>query len=173
MSFTEAFIKTLCIVSDAQITDEGSLGTYSPQWVYTNSVTLIGSSHLAPSMEISNYRADGEDEVTLGIRVRPSEHEKCPPALDIHSPQQRSSLSQVLFCYSSRIIRTSRRFSRSSKRAAPQSPSQSHLFRYNNYALLYIHNCLALCVVDEASTKCENERRPAAAGLRNYCLNKV
>jgi len=58
----EAFIKTLCIVSDAQITDEGSLGTYSPQWVYTNSVTLI----------------NGEDEVTLGIRVRPSEHEKCP-----------------------------------------------------------------------------------------------
>ncbi len=155
MSFTETFIKTLCIVSDAQITDEGSLGTYSPQWVYTNSVTLIGSSHLAPSMEISNYRADGEDEVTLGIRVRPSEHEKMPPLLDIHSPRQRSSLSQVLFCNSSRIIQASRRFSRSSKRPAPQSPLNLTYLDTITALLLYIHNCFALCVVDEASTKCE------------------
>ncbi|KLO17641.1 isoleucyl-tRNA synthetase [Schizopora paradoxa] len=56
----EAFIKTLCIVSDAHITDEVSLGANVPQWVYSSSVAL---------------RDEG---VIIGIRARPSSREKCP-----------------------------------------------------------------------------------------------
>ncbi|THV04716.1 isoleucyl-tRNA synthetase [Dendrothele bispora CBS 962.96] len=54
----EPFLKTLFIVSDATLTDEGSLGTTSPAWVYSDSVSISG--------------------ITFGIRVRPSTLLKCP-----------------------------------------------------------------------------------------------
>jgi len=47
----EHFLKTLFIVSDASLTDEGSLGTTSPEWLYTGSVSItgaFGSLHLPP-----------------------------------------------------------------------------------------------------------------------------
>ncbi|KAK7462821.1 isoleucine-tRNA ligase [Stygiomarasmius scandens] len=56
----ESFLKTLFIVSDASLTDEGSLGTVSPAWVYSDSVSIPGT------------------DSTLGIRVRPATLEKCP-----------------------------------------------------------------------------------------------
>ena len=36
----EQFLKKLFIVSDVSVTDEGSLGTSSPTWLYTSSVDL-------------------------------------------------------------------------------------------------------------------------------------
>ncbi|KAK7043002.1 isoleucine-tRNA ligase [Paramarasmius palmivorus] len=58
----EHFLKTLFIVSDAALTDEGSLGGVSeaPEWVYSDSVEIPDS-----------------DE-SIAIRVRPASLEKCP-----------------------------------------------------------------------------------------------
>ncbi|KAG6854411.1 hypothetical protein C0991_006953 [Blastosporella zonata] len=56
----ESFLKTLFIVSDVVITDEGSLGTSSPEWLYTETLEIPGSD---------------ED---LAIRVRPAVLHKCP-----------------------------------------------------------------------------------------------
>ncbi|CAA7268378.1 unnamed protein product [Cyclocybe aegerita] len=39
----ENFLKTLFIVSDASIMDEGSLGTTSPEWLYSETVSVPGS----------------------------------------------------------------------------------------------------------------------------------
>ncbi|KAG5645509.1 hypothetical protein DXG03_005919 [Asterophora parasitica] len=38
----ENFLKTLFIVSDAFITDEGSLGTNYPEWIYTDTLSIPG-----------------------------------------------------------------------------------------------------------------------------------
>ncbi|KAF5369061.1 hypothetical protein D9758_002922 [Tetrapyrgos nigripes] len=56
----ESFLKTLFIVSDASLTDEGSLGTTVPEWVYMDSVSLPGI------------------EDPIAIRVRPATGLKCP-----------------------------------------------------------------------------------------------
>lgn len=40
--YLESFLKTLFIVSDASITDEGSLGISSPEWVYSDTVSIPG-----------------------------------------------------------------------------------------------------------------------------------
>jgi len=40
---TENFLKTLFIVSDAFITDEGSLGANSPAWVHSDTVSIPGA----------------------------------------------------------------------------------------------------------------------------------
>ncbi|KAH9063221.1 isoleucyl-tRNA synthetase [Lactarius vividus] len=56
----ESFLKTLFIVSDVSVIDEGSLGTSSPQWLYMDAVPLPDS-----------------DE-HIGIRVRPATLAKCP-----------------------------------------------------------------------------------------------
>ncbi|KAI9432988.1 tRNA synthetases class I-domain-containing protein [Lactarius indigo] len=56
----ESFLKTLFIVSDVSVIDEGSLGTSSPRWLYIDTVQLPGS-----------------DE-HIGIRVRPAALAKCP-----------------------------------------------------------------------------------------------
>lgn len=40
----ESFLKTLFIVSDISVIDEGSLGTSSPSWLYTGSVQLPGEA---------------------------------------------------------------------------------------------------------------------------------
>ncbi|KAH9077901.1 tRNA synthetases class I-domain-containing protein [Lactarius deliciosus] len=56
----ESFLKTLFIVSDVSVIDEGSLGTSSPQWLYMDAVSLPDS-----------------DE-HIGIRVRPAILAKCP-----------------------------------------------------------------------------------------------
>lgn len=55
----EQFLKRLFITSDVVVTDEGSLGTRSPAWVYTGTVEI----------------PDTEED--LAIRVRPSELSKC------------------------------------------------------------------------------------------------
>jgi hypothetical protein len=39
---SEDFLKTLFIVSDVSVTDEGSLGTSSPDWLYSDSVSILG-----------------------------------------------------------------------------------------------------------------------------------
>ncbi|TFK41606.1 tRNA synthetases class I-domain-containing protein [Crucibulum laeve] len=56
----EHFLKTLFIVSDVTLTDEGSLGTTSPEWVHADTVSISGT----------------EDDIA--IRVRPSSLNKCP-----------------------------------------------------------------------------------------------
>ncbi|KAF9523263.1 tRNA synthetases class I-domain-containing protein [Crepidotus variabilis] len=56
----EHFLKTLFIVSDASIADEGSLGTSSSNWVYSESISIPGS----------------DDDIA--IRVRPAACHKCP-----------------------------------------------------------------------------------------------
>ncbi|KAF8067764.1 tRNA synthetases class I-domain-containing protein [Lyophyllum atratum] len=56
----EHLLKKLFITSDAFVTDEGSLGTSSPQWIYTDTVPISGC----------------DDEVA--IRVRPAALHKCP-----------------------------------------------------------------------------------------------
>lgn len=44
--YSEEFLKELFIVSDASVTDEGSLGVSSPEWLYTDSVSIPGESPL-------------------------------------------------------------------------------------------------------------------------------
>ena len=39
----ESFLKTLFIVSDASLVDEGSLGTSSPEWTYSDSIPIMGN----------------------------------------------------------------------------------------------------------------------------------
>ncbi|KAL0958174.1 hypothetical protein HGRIS_000337 [Hohenbuehelia grisea] len=56
----ENFLRTLFIVSDVCLTDEGSLGTTSPSWLYTDSVAIPGC----------------DDEIA--VRVRPATKQKCP-----------------------------------------------------------------------------------------------
>ncbi|XP_006463993.1 hypothetical protein AGABI2DRAFT_187407 [Agaricus bisporus var. bisporus H97] len=61
----ESFLKTLFITSEAQILDEGSLGTDSevPEWLYNASTAIPGSEDLSES---------------IAIRVRPARASKCP-----------------------------------------------------------------------------------------------
>ncbi|KII91192.1 hypothetical protein PLICRDRAFT_37894 [Plicaturopsis crispa FD-325 SS-3] len=66
----EDSLKTIFIVSDAYVENEGSLGTSSPEWVYTTSMAIPGC----------------EDE--LGIRVRPSTLAKCPRCWTYSRPPQ-------------------------------------------------------------------------------------
>jgi isoleucyl-tRNA synthetase len=56
----ETFLKTLFIVSDANITDEGSLGTSSFAWSYVSSMDIPGS------------------DLELAIRIKPASSSKCP-----------------------------------------------------------------------------------------------
>ncbi|KAG2127891.1 uncharacterized protein EDB93DRAFT_1256854 [Suillus bovinus] len=56
----ETFLKTLFIVSDVTITDEGSLGTSSFAWFYVSSMDVPDS------------------DFELSIRVRPASSSKCP-----------------------------------------------------------------------------------------------
>ncbi|KAG0707905.1 tRNA synthetases class I-domain-containing protein [Suillus ampliporus] len=56
----ETFLKTLFIVSDANITEEGSLGTSSSAWSYISSMDIPDS------------------DLELAIRVRPASSSKCP-----------------------------------------------------------------------------------------------
>jgi hypothetical protein len=45
----ETFLKTLIIVSDAKITDEGSLGTSSFAWSYVSSMDIPGMFYVSES----------------------------------------------------------------------------------------------------------------------------
>ncbi|KAJ8583435.1 hypothetical protein M405DRAFT_828627, partial [Rhizopogon salebrosus TDB-379] len=56
------FLKTLFIVSDANITDEGSLGTGSFAWSYVSTMAV----------------PDTDTNMEVPIRVRPSSLSKCP-----------------------------------------------------------------------------------------------
>ncbi|OJA11547.1 hypothetical protein AZE42_09681, partial [Rhizopogon vesiculosus] len=56
----QTFLKTLFIVSDANITDEGSLGTSSFAWRYISTMSIP------------------DTDLELAIRVRPSSLSKCP-----------------------------------------------------------------------------------------------
>ncbi|KAJ8589706.1 hypothetical protein M405DRAFT_817525, partial [Rhizopogon salebrosus TDB-379] len=56
------FLKTLFIVSDANITDEGSLGTGSFAWSYVSTMAI----------------PDTDTNMEVPIRVRPSSLSKCP-----------------------------------------------------------------------------------------------
>ncbi|KAJ8586215.1 hypothetical protein M405DRAFT_823728, partial [Rhizopogon salebrosus TDB-379] len=58
----EMFLKTLFIVSNANITDEGSLGTGSFAWSYVSTMAI----------------PDADTIVEVAIRVRPSSLSKCP-----------------------------------------------------------------------------------------------
>ncbi|KAG1738733.1 tRNA synthetases class I-domain-containing protein [Suillus lakei] len=62
----ETFLKTLFIVSDANITDEGSLSTSSFTWSYISSMNI-------PGMLWKLY-----SDLELSIRVRPASSSKCP-----------------------------------------------------------------------------------------------
>jgi isoleucyl-tRNA synthetase len=42
----EDFLKTLFIVSDAAVTDEGFLGCSSPDWVHSKSVSISGDASM-------------------------------------------------------------------------------------------------------------------------------
>jgi isoleucyl-tRNA synthetase len=39
----EGLLKTLFIVSDAALTDEGSLGTSAPEWAHVTSLSIPGA----------------------------------------------------------------------------------------------------------------------------------
>ncbi|KAF9041334.1 tRNA synthetases class I-domain-containing protein [Panaeolus papilionaceus] len=66
----ENFLKTLFIVSDAVILDEGSLGTSSPAWVHSHTVEVPGS----------------DDDIA--IRVRPASLHKCPRCWTYTRPEE-------------------------------------------------------------------------------------
>ncbi|KAG6887858.1 hypothetical protein C0992_010462 [Termitomyces sp. T32_za158] len=68
--YLENFLKTLFIVSDACVTDEGSMGTSSPEWLFTETLTIPGS-----------------DE-ELAIRVRPATQHKCPRCWTYTAPAE-------------------------------------------------------------------------------------
>ncbi|KAJ7579300.1 tRNA synthetases class I-domain-containing protein [Mycena floridula] len=67
----EDFLKTLFIVSDARLTDEGSLGTSSsPSWLFVSSLDIPGG-------------VDG-----IAIRVRPATKLKCPRCWTYTRPEE-------------------------------------------------------------------------------------
>lgn len=74
----EHFLKTLLIVSDASLVDEGSLGVSSSEWVYSDSVSIQGAFFL-PSQDtcLKLFLYTGFEEA-IAIRVRPAAREKCP-----------------------------------------------------------------------------------------------
>lgn len=77
LSLSEDFLKTLFIVSDAFIIDEGSLGTTSPEWLYTDSLSIPGKCSIHAYHTLSDVLPSG-CESDLGIRVRPAVLGKCP-----------------------------------------------------------------------------------------------
>jgi isoleucyl-tRNA synthetase len=73
----EDTLKTLLIVSDACVLDEGSLGASSPVWVYTESLSLDGTPRpLVVVLRCLTVLVDSEDEII--VRVRPATRTKCP-----------------------------------------------------------------------------------------------
>ncbi|KAF8586622.1 isoleucyl-tRNA synthetase [Ramaria rubella] len=78
----ESFLKTLFIVSDALIIDEGSLGVEAPDWSRSTNMELEGGDHM------------------INIRVRPSTKHKCPRCWT-YSREREASLcdrcNEVLF----------------------------------------------------------------------------
>ncbi|KAG6816435.1 hypothetical protein H0H87_006097 [Tephrocybe sp. NHM501043] len=74
----ESFLKTLFIVSDVVVTDEGSLGTSSPEWLYTETLAITGSD---------------ED---LAIRVRPATLHKCPRCWTYTAPADDTLCSRCI-----------------------------------------------------------------------------
>lgn len=74
----ETFLKTLFITSDAIVTDEGSFGTSSPEWVYSDTITIPGKPCLCKLGEaVSHQSVIGVDD-DLAVRVRPATMQKCP-----------------------------------------------------------------------------------------------
>ena len=72
-------MKTLFIVSNVSLIDEGALGTESPSWVYTDSVPIPGMYSGLPPITLDltpTLLSDGEED--MGIRIRPATHHKCP-----------------------------------------------------------------------------------------------
>lgn len=83
----ESFLKTLFIVSDASLTDEGSLGTSSPAWSHTDSVSIPGGSNYWNFAERTLMFHKGCD-LNLGVRVRPAMMEKCPRCWTYTRPKE-------------------------------------------------------------------------------------
>lgn len=75
--FIESFLKTLFIVSDVSIVDDGSLGTSPLPWFYTDSVHLPGETVVPFSPHRPKGHFPGSDE-HIGVRVRPAMLAKCP-----------------------------------------------------------------------------------------------
>ena len=75
--FIESFMKTLFIVSDVSIVDDGSLETSRLPWFYTDSVQLPGEMVAPPSPHRSKGHLLGSDE-HIGVRIRPATLAKCP-----------------------------------------------------------------------------------------------
>ena len=73
----ESFLKTLFIVSDVSVVEEGSLGTASLPWLYEDSVPLPGETALPPRRRELMGKALGSDE-GIRIRTRPATLAKCP-----------------------------------------------------------------------------------------------
>lgn len=73
----ETFLKQLFVVSDVSIMDEGSLGVFSPLWLYTDSVTIPGEScRFGDMISILNETVGCVED--LVVRVRPATAHKCP-----------------------------------------------------------------------------------------------
>lgn len=75
--FIEPFMKTLFIVSDISIVDDGSLETSHLPWFHTDSVQLPGKTVAPPSLHRSKEHLLGSD-AHIGVRVRPATLAKCP-----------------------------------------------------------------------------------------------
>jgi isoleucyl-tRNA synthetase len=75
--FIESFLKTLFIVSDVAILNEGSLETSPLPWFHTNSMHLPGETVVPPSPHMSKGPFPGS-EAHIGVRVRPARLTKCP-----------------------------------------------------------------------------------------------
>ncbi|EGN92511.1 hypothetical protein SERLA73DRAFT_172840 [Serpula lacrymans var. lacrymans S7.3] len=65
----EDFLKTLFIVSDAYVTDEGSLGAESPEWSYVDTMSLPGL------------------DSDIAVRIRPATRSKCPRCWTFTRPE--------------------------------------------------------------------------------------
>jgi len=77
----ERLLKTLFIVSDAVVTEEGSLKTSSPEWIYTDMLPISGC----------------DEEV--GIRVQPTTLHKCPRCWTYTRPAE-----ETLCCRCSEVV---------------------------------------------------------------------
>lgn len=72
----EEYLKTLFIVSDCKVCDEGSLGTTPPSWVHKEAVDM----------------PDSEEHLT--VRVRPATQGKCPRCWTFTRPDEQDVCSR-------------------------------------------------------------------------------
>ncbi|KAH7922699.1 hypothetical protein BV22DRAFT_638140 [Leucogyrophana mollusca] len=74
----ESFLKTLFLVSNVEITNEGSLGATTPERSFIASMPLQGKSHHCCFHRSHAHVLCSASEHELSIRVCPASQNKCP-----------------------------------------------------------------------------------------------